>query len=150
MHPKLKSLERIIVFCLIAIMIVIIVLSMVRLGWAVIEETLKPPTLSIESEQLTKIFGFVLMILIALELLESIKAYLREDVIHMEIVLAVALIAIARKLITLDVTKTEPLLLFGIASVVLTLALGYWLIKLAHRPASPRCPKEEEIGRAHV
>ena len=47
-------------------------------------------------------------VLIAIEIFINIMVYLREDVIHVKIVLATTLMAIARKVIILDPDKTEP------------------------------------------
>ncbi|MEZ4567971.1 MAG: phosphate-starvation-inducible PsiE family protein [Desulfobacterales bacterium] len=66
-----------------------------------------------------------------MELLETIKAYLSENVVHTEIVLgcAVALIAIARKVIILDVKVYDPLTIFGIAALIFTIAIAYLIKK---------------------
>ena len=69
------------------------------------------------------------MLLIGVELLETIKAYLSKNVVHSEIVLEVVLIAISRKVITLDVKEYEPLALLGIAALIFTSALAYFFIK---------------------
>jgi uncharacterized membrane protein (DUF373 family) len=69
------------------------------------------------------------MLLIGVELLETIKAYLSESVVHSEIVLEVALIAISRKVITLEVKAYEPLTLIGIAALIVSIALAYFFIR---------------------
>jgi len=69
------------------------------------------------------------MLLIGVELLETIKAYLSENVVHSEIVLEVALIAISRKVITLEVKTYEPLTLIGIAALIVSIALAYLFIR---------------------
>ena len=43
------------------------------------------------------------------------------------------MIAIARKVIILDVKKMDSGSLLGIAAIILALAGGYYLIKLAHK-----------------
>ena len=70
----------------------------------------------------------------AIELLETIKAYLLTNVIHVEIVLEVALIAIARKVIILDLDKYESLTLVGIAALIAAVALAFLVIKLHIKP----------------
>jgi uncharacterized membrane protein (DUF373 family) len=45
------------------------------------------------------------------------------------VVLSVAIIAIARKVIILDVKEVESLSLFGIAAIVIALTAGYFLMK---------------------
>jgi uncharacterized membrane protein (DUF373 family) len=72
------------------------------------------------------------MILIGLELLHTIKTYLSEESIHVEIVFLVAMIAIARKIIVLELKDLDPLTLLGMAAVILALTAGYYLIKRAH------------------
>jgi uncharacterized membrane protein (DUF373 family) len=72
-----------------------------------------------------------MMILIGLELLESIRTYLSDELLHVEVVFLVAMIAIARKVIILEVKDLEPLVLMGIASIILALALGYYCVKKA-------------------
>jgi uncharacterized membrane protein (DUF373 family) len=50
-------------------------------------------------------------------------------VVHVEVVLMVALIAIARKVIILDLEKLPSLALLGIAALILTIAAAYFLVK---------------------
>jgi uncharacterized membrane protein (DUF373 family) len=78
------------------------------------------------------VFGFFLMVLIGLELLSSIRLYLQEHVVHAELVVVVALIAVARKVIVLDYDKTEPLTVLSIAALLLGLSIGYYLLKRSH------------------
>lgn len=76
-----------------------------------------------------QIFGFFLLILIGVELLETIKAYLEEHVIPVEIVLEVALIAIARKVIVLELKDYSGITLLAIAALVTSLAIAFYLAK---------------------
>ncbi len=77
------------------------------------------------------IFGGFLSVLIGIELLHTIKMYLKEDVVHVEIVLLVALIGISRHVIDLDYKHLDPITIFGIAALILALSFGYFLIKKA-------------------
>ena len=67
-------------------------------------------------------------VLIAIEIFVNITIYLREDIIHVKIVLATALMAIARKVIILDLEKVDAPYLWGIASIVFALSIAYWLV----------------------
>jgi uncharacterized membrane protein (DUF373 family) len=78
---------------------------------------------------LHSVFGGFLLVLIGIELLHTIKMYLEEEVVHVEIVLLVALIGISRHVIDLDLAHLEPLVLFGISTLILSLSGGYYLIK---------------------
>ena len=138
MLEKLKYFERGIIYVLIVLMVLVVGLSTVRLGWKIVEEMVNPPFLLLNIDQLFVVFGFFLMILIGMELLESLRAYITEDQIHVEVVFTIALIAVARKIITLDMTKLPALTLLGFASVLLSLAVGYFLIKRAHTKTQNR------------
>jgi uncharacterized membrane protein (DUF373 family) len=78
---------------------------------------------------LHRVFGGFLSVLIGIELLHTIKMYLKEDVVHVEIVLLVALIGVSRHVIDLDITHLEPITLFGISALIISLSAGYYLIK---------------------
>ncbi|AFY53681.1 putative membrane protein [Rivularia sp. PCC 7116] len=78
-------------------------------------------------------FGLFLNILIALEILENITAYLRKSVIHVELVIATSLIAVARKIIILDLKNTEGLKVIGLGIAVFSLSISYWIIRRSHR-----------------
>jgi uncharacterized membrane protein (DUF373 family) len=80
------------------------------------------------SMKLLDVFGMFLLVLLGLELLETIKAYLIEHAIHVEIVMIVALIAIARKVIILDIKEVQWVALIAIGSVIIALSVGYYLI----------------------
>ena len=129
MQTFLKKFEYVIVLCLIAMMVVVVVLTTVELGWIIIRDIITHPIILLEIDELLEIFGFFLLVLIGIELLETIKAYLATNVIHVEIVLEVALIAIARKVIILDIDKYESLTLVGIAALISAVALAFFVIK---------------------
>jgi uncharacterized membrane protein (DUF373 family) len=75
------------------------------------------------------IFGLFLNVLIALEILENITAYLRKHVVQVELVIVTSLIAVARKIIILDLEKVTGLTIIGLAVAVLSLAISYWIIR---------------------
>ena len=76
-----------------------------------------------------EIFGLFLNILIALELLENITAYLRKHVVQVELVFITALIAAARKIIILDFEKVSGDQLLGLSAAIFALAISYWLMR---------------------
>jgi len=125
----LKKFERGIVHILIVMMMLVLLLATVELGWIIVRDIVTPPVILLEIGELLEIFGFFLLVLIGVELLETIKAYLVEQVIHVEIVLEVALIAIARKVIILDLEKYSELTLVGIAALILSIAAAVYAVK---------------------
>ena len=125
----LKKFEHMIIHALIVMMVIIILLSTIELAWIIIKDILSPPIVMLRIEELLEVFGFFLLVLIGIELLETIKAYLIEKVVHVEIVIEVALIAIARKVIILDVDKYSHLTVMGIAALILAMAAAIFAIK---------------------
>jgi uncharacterized membrane protein (DUF373 family) len=108
----------------------VLLLSTVELAWVIIKDIITPPILLLEIDELLEIFGLFMLVLIGIELLETIaKTYMAESVDHAQIVMAVAIIAIARKVIILDVKDLSGLALVGIATIILALSIGYYLIK---------------------
>ena len=125
----LRQFERIVILCLIFLMAVVVLISTVELGYLIVKDIFSPPLFWLEIDQLLDIFGFFLLILIGVELLETIKAYLAEKVVHSEIVLEVALIAITRKVIILDVKAYESLSIIGIAALIVAISIAYYFLK---------------------
>lgn len=130
----LKKFERYIVNALIIMMIVVIFVAIIDLGWIIIQNLMRPPMFLFVIADLLEIFGFFLLVLIGIELLETIKAYLVEHVIHVEIVLEVALIAIARKVIILDIEKYDGLTILGTAALILAVAAASYAVKRRVKP----------------
>lgn len=80
---------------------------------------------------LHEVFSGFLMILIGLELMKTIVMYLDEQVIHVEVVLSVAMIAIARHAIDVDYANVPALSMIGIGAIIIALAGGYYFFKKA-------------------
>ena len=129
MNKFLNIFEKAIVTVLIVIMVLIIVVATIVLGASLVRHVVISPGNLPADVELLDIFGYVLLILIGIELLETIKAYLSEHVFHVEVVLEVAMIAVARKVILLDYKEYSGLTILAIAALILTLAVGYYLEK---------------------
>ncbi len=125
----LKKFERAVVISLISMMIIVVFLATIELAWIIIKDIVTPPLFLLEINELLEIFGFFLLVLIGVELLETIRAYLIDSVVHVEIVLEVALIAIARKVIILDLEKYDSLTVLGIAGLILAVATAFFAVK---------------------
>ena len=132
MEKFLKRFERYVVIGLLGMMVVVVFLGTVELAVILVEQMLNPPRwILLSIDEMLKIFGFFLMILIGLELMEVIKVYLVEESVHVEVVFLVAIIAMTRKVIILDVKSSAPLTLIGVAAIILALSVGYYVLKRA-------------------
>ena len=90
------------------------------------------------------IFAGFLVLLLGLELMETVKMYLTDHVIHVEVVFLVAMIAVGRHVIEIDYRHANPVSLFGTAAIVVGLAFGYFLLKKSHPLPSTRPSKPAE------
>ena len=130
MIDKIRKFEKMVAFSLVVMMSLVLLLATVELGWIILKDILTPPVFLLEVEELLEIFGLFMLVVIGVELLETItKTYLDQVTDHARIVMAVALIAISRKVIILDVKNHSGVELLGIAAVILALSLGYYLIR---------------------
>jgi len=94
-----------------------------------------PPFMLLSITDIFKTFAAFLAVLIAIEIYQNIVLYLRTDVIPIKLVIATALMAIARKVIIIDFATITPLYIFATAAVVLALGITYYLIGKHHKEA---------------
>jgi len=87
------------------------------------------PFFVLKVEDILSLFGAILVVLIAIEIFFNITLYLREDVIHVRLVVATALMAIARKVIVFDYKDLSPQYIYASGAVVLALGITYWLLQ---------------------
>ena len=133
METLLTKAQKLIVLALAVLLVIVVVLSTVHLGFLIASEIWKPPRFLIPVQGLLEIFGFFLLVLIGVELLETLKAYIKKDVIHVRVVLEVALIAMARKVIVEEPNSVPTLTLFGIAALILALGVAFYFERQAQR-----------------
>ena len=78
---------------------------------------------------LREVFGGFLLLLIGLELMKTVVMYLDEQVLHWDVVIPVALIAVARHTLEIDLTDTTPGAMLGTGAVIVALAVAYFLLR---------------------
>ena len=125
MLEHLKRFERLIAWVLAILLTVVILLGTVDLTVKLVQDVLyTAPHHLVGIDQMLDLFGLFLIVLLGLELLQMVKAYLHDEFIHVEVVLIVALIALARKVIIMEFKEPTPLTLIGMAVLVLSLAIA--------------------------
>jgi uncharacterized membrane protein (DUF373 family) len=77
------------------------------------------------------VFGEILTLLIALEFNHTLQYVVKrqQSIIQTQVVLLIALLAIARKFIVLDLGSVDAAQLLGLAAITLGLGIAYWLIR---------------------
>ncbi|HBE88538.1 MAG TPA: phosphate-starvation-inducible E-like protein [Elusimicrobia bacterium] len=139
-----KKFERGVVMLLAVLLAATIFFATIELGLTLAKDLLAPPIMLLQVGDLLDIFGLFLLVLLGIELLETLKAYLRENVVHVEVVMIVAIIAIARKVIILDIKELDGMTLIGLAALLAALAFGYVYIKRTHLGCAPDKIKVEK------
>ena len=130
---RLGQIEGIVSKVLSMAMIVVILVTVIDLGIVLYRSLFIADTFGFFKTTLTEIFGLFLSVLIALEILENITAYIRRHVVQVELVIATALTAVGRKLIILDLEKVQGLSLIGLAIAIFALAMSYLIVRTVHR-----------------
>ena len=129
MLDYIRKFEKIMYIALIILLGGVVIFSIAELVWILYESLFLTSVYRLENKELLDIFGFFLLVVIGIEILDTLKAYLRENVIHVEIVILVAVIAIARKVIILDPATSDGGLMAGMGVIVVGLGIAYYLIK---------------------
>ncbi|MCU0631215.1 MAG: phosphate-starvation-inducible PsiE family protein [Methanoregulaceae archaeon] len=129
MLDYIRKFENIMYIALIILLGGVILFSIADLLWVIWEGLVVNSVFRLDNAELLSIFGVFLLVVIGIELLDTLKAYLRENVIHVEIVILVAVIAIARKVIILDPELRDGALLAGMGILIVGLGIAYYLIK---------------------
>ena len=125
----IKNIEHVIVATLVVILTIILLLSSGEVVFSIGSEIINSPNFLINPDKLMSIFSSILIVIIGLELLETIKAYLKEDVVHVELVVLVAIIALGRKVIIWDFNKYSINEMIGLSMMLISLSIVYFLIR---------------------
>jgi uncharacterized membrane protein (DUF373 family) len=145
--PALTTYERfeeIISLTLTALISLVILAAVINLTVRIVMLVLFGVLDPAEASVFQAIFGMIFTVLIALEFNHSILSVLhrKESIVQVRTVVLIALLALVRKFIILDASKTEPLTIIGLAAAVLALGAVYWLVrdqdrKIASEAGSP-------------
>jgi uncharacterized membrane protein (DUF373 family) len=109
----------------------ILILATIELAYYLFKALAGSNYLLLDLDELMDLFGIFLLVLIGIELLDTIKVYLKESVVHVEVVVLVAIIAIARKVVVLKIEELPGETIIGIGLLIASLAVAYYLIKKA-------------------
>lgn len=116
------------------VMVVVVFAAIIDTAYTFYTRLISPPFLILDISDLLAVFGAVLVVLIAIEIYTNVTLYLTADVIHVKLVVATALMAVARKVITLDDRTLEPMYFVGYAMLGLAFGLVYWLLAREGKP----------------
>ncbi|MGK7905304.1 MAG: phosphate-starvation-inducible PsiE family protein [Hormoscilla sp.] len=128
----IENLEVLVSKVLSLLMVVVIFVTVCDLAIFLFRQIFLDP-LRFYKTTLFEVFGLFLNVLIALEILENITAYLRKHVVQAELVIITSLIAVARKIIIIDLEKKSASDLIGLGVAVFTLAISYLIVRSTNK-----------------
>ena len=78
MLKNIEKFERVLNLTLLLMMALVVLLATIDLGWIILRDMFTPPVILLEIEELLELFGAFLLVMIGLELLNTIKTYITE------------------------------------------------------------------------
>jgi uncharacterized membrane protein (DUF373 family) len=124
----IETLQIFIAKILSVLMVIIIIVAIFDLIVLLSQKILMTPV-GFFNTTLFEIFGLFLNVLISIEILENITAYLKKHTVQVELVIVTSLVAVARKIIIFDLTKYSGNDLLGLAIAIFTLSISYWIVR---------------------
>ena len=136
--------EHVVAFILSLIIAVVIALALLQLLVRVVPVLLSGAIDPLDHEVFQGMFGMIMTLLIALEFKHSIirAALRRESIVQVKTVVLIALLALSRKFIVLDIKATGAQTIAALALATLVLGVVYWLL----REHEDRLPKTRGAG----
>ncbi|WP_191236826.1 phosphate-starvation-inducible PsiE family protein [Cobetia marina] len=113
------------------LMVLVIIWGIIDILYVLYQQLVSPPFLLLEVSDIFRLFGAFMVVLIAIEIFVNIRLYLGTDVFPLQLVIATALMAIARKVIIMDFNTISAQYIYATAAVVVSLGIAYWLV--AHK-----------------
>lgn len=133
MERYLKALQRGIIYLTLFIISLLLILALIDVFIKLYDGLINNPLRTFIELQYPQLIDLFLVIIIGVELLETIKGFLRDEILHVELVVLVAIIAISRKVIVWGISKTTSQEMFSMAAMLAALALTYWVIKTCYK-----------------
>ena len=127
-----ERFEQVVILILTGLIAIVIVFAVWNLGLKIFHAVLSPQNFDpTDYTVFQAIFGAIFTVIIALEFKRSllVVAQRQESIVQVRTVILIALLAIVRKVIILDLASTEALQLFALAAAILALGAVYWLVR---------------------
>jgi uncharacterized membrane protein (DUF373 family) len=128
-YQKFEHLVLLILTALIAVVIVVAVWNLLlKILFSLVLTDAFDPT---DHVVFQTVFGMIFTVIIALEFKRSllVTAERRKSIVQVRTVILLAMLAIVRKLIILDLTQTDALQLLALAAAILALGAVHWLVR---------------------
>ena len=132
MERLMRLCERGILYAAQVLLVLVIVAALLQLWYlfavAIREHVADIDTVPLLTQAVQRAFAGVLLVVLGLELLETLRVYFAHHRVRLEIILVVAIIAVSRHVINLDFDHLSGAEIAGIAALILALTGGYFLV----------------------
>jgi uncharacterized membrane protein (DUF373 family) len=127
-----ERFEQVVTLILTGLIAIVVVFAVWNLALKIFHAVIAPQTFDpTEYSVFQAVFGAIFTVIIALEFKRSllVVAHRKKSIVQVRTVILIALLAIVRKLMILDLASTEALQLFALAAAILALGAVYWLVR---------------------
>jgi uncharacterized membrane protein (DUF373 family) len=126
-----KKFEHAVILVLTALIAVVVAFAVWNLLLKVVESILSSGFDPTDYAVFQALFGMIFTVIIALEFKRSllVVAERQHGVVQVRTVILIALLAIVRKLMIIDLTATDAQQLFALAAAIVALGGVYWLVR---------------------
>jgi uncharacterized membrane protein (DUF373 family) len=131
MMKQINKFQKLVVWSIIWMMVVVIFSTTVEIGWIIVRSLSTPPYFLFQVDKVLDIFGLFFIVIIGIELLETIKMILDESMMNVGVMILVGLTALVRKILIIDIKETSPLFLVGMGLLIVALSGAYYLVVLS-------------------
>ncbi len=144
-----ERFEHAIVLALTALIIVVVGVATWHLALAVLFLLLADEIHPANQAVFQAIFGMVFTVLIALEFKHSLLIVLarQESVVRLRSVILIAMLAMVRKFILLDLGTSAPAELLALAAAILALGTVYWMVREQDARIARQAPEKGRPDR---
>ena len=126
-----QRFEGFVAFVLTLVIVLVILVALFRLTFSVVTGLLLGVLNPLDPGVFQTVFGEILTLLIALEFNHTLQYVVKREqsIIQTKVVILIALLAVARKFIVLDLREVDSGQLLALAAITLALGLAYWLMR---------------------
>ena len=126
-----ERFEQVVILILTGLIAIVVVFAVWNLALKIFHAVLAPQTFDPPIFGVPGGIGAIFTVIIALEFKRSLRvvAQRQESIVQVRTVVLIALLAIVRKVIILDLASTDALQLFALAAAILSLGAVYWLVR---------------------
>jgi len=127
-----ERFEQIVILILTGLIAIVVVFAVWNLALKIFHAILAPGTFDpTDYSVFQAIFGAIFTVIIALEFKRSllVVAQRQESIVQVRTVVLIALLAVVRKVMIIDLASTNAMQLFALAAAILALGAVYWLVR---------------------